>query len=471
MINALSVTLSSYTKTTTNTVWPFETFPNYEEVVSNYRRMSHSRLIATIPMVEDTQKEEWEVYAEAEQGWIKQSYQAMGLDIEPLPIHPTIYNLVDGVATEALQGPFLPLWQTSPPPKNTGVVNYNMESNAEFSKAIDVALQNHEAILTQVTDINVILDDGPDEYSSLLVQPIHQDASDHESKVVGAIVASLSWDVFFTDLVREGNQGMVSVLTNTCGDSLTWKLQGGLASFLGEGDLHDPEYNEYEYVTKLTPFSQLNAETTPGYCEYTINIYPTSQIEDNFISNAPAIYTSIMVIIFLLFGVSFLYYDHTVQKRQREASASAAKSDALVDSLFPAEIRDRLFKGDEMNGDNNNKKGGKADNNNKDLNKDDLLSSLPEAQKFRLKNFLDEEDAEDNKAKAAGSNGQSTIRESKPIADLFPNTTVMFADISGFTAWSSVREPSQVFTLLETVYKSFDKTAKRRKVFKVETVG
>jgi class 3 adenylate cyclase len=63
------------------------------------------------------------------------------------------------------------------------------------------------------------------------------------------------------------------------------------------------------------------------------------------------------------------------------------------------------------------------------------------------------------------------ILETKPIADLFHNTTVMFADISGFTAWSSVREPSQVFTLLETVYKAFDKTAKRRKVFKVETVG
>lgn len=54
---------------------------------------------------------------------------------------------------------------------------------------------------------------------------------------------------------------------------------------------------------------------------------------------------------------------------------------------------------------------------------------------------------------------------------MFPHTTVLFADISGFTAWSSVREPSQVFTLLETVYKAFDKIAKRRKVFKVETVG
>ena len=41
----------------------------------------------------------------------------------------------------------------------------------------------------------------------------------------------------------------------------------------------------------------------------------------------------------------------------------------------------------------------------------------------------------------------------------------------GFTAWSSIREPSQVFTLLETVYTSFDKIAKRRRVFKVETVG
>jgi class 3 adenylate cyclase len=47
----------------------------------------------------------------------------------------------------------------------------------------------------------------------------------------------------------------------------------------------------------------------------------------------------------------------------------------------------------------------------------------------------------------------------------------MFADIVGFTAWSSVREPSQVFTLLETVYRSFDIIARNRRVFKVETVG
>lgn len=57
--------------------------------------------------------------------------------------------------------------------------------------------------------------------------------------------------------------------------------------------------------------------------------------------------------------------------------------------------------------------------------------------------------------------------EGSPIAELFPYTTVLFADIAGFTAWSSVREPSQVFVLLQSVYKEFDLIANARNVFKV----
>jgi class 3 adenylate cyclase len=48
---------------------------------------------------------------------------------------------------------------------------------------------------------------------------------------------------------------------------------------------------------------------------------------------------------------------------------------------------------------------------------------------------------------------------------------LQFADIVGFTSWSSVREPSQVFTLLETLYAAFDAIARRRRIFKVETIG
>lgn len=54
---------------------------------------------------------------------------------------------------------------------------------------------------------------------------------------------------------------------------------------------------------------------------------------------------------------------------------------------------------------------------------------------------------------------------------LLPLLNQMFADIAGFTAWSSEREPSQVFKLLETIYSAFDAIARRLNVFKVETIG
>jgi class 3 adenylate cyclase len=45
------------------------------------------------------------------------------------------------------------------------------------------------------------------------------------------------------------------------------------------------------------------------------------------------------------------------------------------------------------------------------------------------------------------------------------------ADIAGFTAWSSIRDPHQVFTLLESIFQTFDAAAKKFGVFKVETIG
>jgi len=57
------------------------------------------------------------------------------------------------------------------------------------------------------------------------------------------------------------------------------------------------------------------------------------------------------------------------------------------------------------------------------------------------------------------------------IADMYDDTTVLFADLAGFTKWSDGRNPKQVFRLLETLYGAFDEIAKRRSVFKVETIG
>jgi hypothetical protein len=118
----------------------------------------------------------------------------------------------------------------------------------------------------------------------------------------------------------------------------------------------------------------------------------------------------------------------------------AVKSTAVVSSLFPEAVHARLFASEdlilskEMVWKNNNKPGHRPS----------------------IKDFLD---------------GRKPPKKGKPIADKFENVTVLFADLAGFTKWSSSREPEQVFELLETLYGAFDKIAWRRQVFKVETIG
>jgi class 3 adenylate cyclase len=119
---------------------------------------------------------------------------------------------------------------------------------------------------------------------------------------------------------------------------------------------------------------------------------------------------------------------------------TAVHSSAIVSSLFPSNVRDRLFPTDQ-DGDQQNRK--------------------HEHNKTRLRTYLSD-----------GKNSEPRSSENQiPIADLFHHCTVLFSDISGFTSWSSVREPTQVFTLLETLYSAYDRIAMKRGVFKVETIG
>ena len=130
-------------------------------------------------------------------------------------------------------------------------------------------------------------------------------------------------------------------------------------------------------------------------------------------------------------------------KRFATFQTSAAQSSAIVSSLFPPNIQERLYS---MKG------------------KDD--GSHRESQRDQSTMFLSESSKD-----GAQSHGETSTFAGRPIADLFPSATVLFGDIAGFTAWSSTREPSQVFVLLESLYALFDTLATKRKVFKIETIG
>jgi class 3 adenylate cyclase len=57
------------------------------------------------------------------------------------------------------------------------------------------------------------------------------------------------------------------------------------------------------------------------------------------------------------------------------------------------------------------------------------------------------------------------------IAEAYPETTVLFADIVGFTGWSQRTEPARIVALLDDLFSRLDALAVEHRVEKIKTVG
>jgi guanylate cyclase len=57
------------------------------------------------------------------------------------------------------------------------------------------------------------------------------------------------------------------------------------------------------------------------------------------------------------------------------------------------------------------------------------------------------------------------------IAESYPSTTVVFADIVGFTPWAQRTDPAQVVDLLDDLFSRFDSVAADHGIEKIKTVG
>lgn len=95
------------------------------------------------------------------------------------------------------------------------------------------------------------------------------------------------------------------------------------------------------------------------------------------------------------------------------------------------------------------------------------LEDVSQPQKLRMRMFVDDQ----AKLRDLTPEMEKQLLNQKPIADFYPSTTVFFADIVGFSSFASEREPRHVFKLLQTTFFHFDKIAKKRNVFKVDTLG
>jgi class 3 adenylate cyclase len=427
--------------------WPFVSFPDFEIQTSENINLSDAELIAFAPIVSKEEKVSWEAFAVENQGWIQEGLDVQGLgEVSPGEIAEEVYPFSEEVDMTQDPEVFVPLWQIGKAPTNSSIVMMDLNTHPSFKRMFSDVLDIKHVLLSDVVDLDFLIefstdaDDRKEQPRSYILTPVFDTFQD-DAKVVGFVIAVLPWESYFTNILPEGTNGFVVYVEDSCGSEFTYELNGPRAEYVGEGALQNYKFEDIRQSSTFAESARYGGESSAAHCDYTLNIYPSATYRKTFNTIGPILISLIVTGIFIFTACVFGVYDHLVEQRQSKILATAKRTTEIIGSLFPKEVGKRLIEEAEKN----------------DLAKN---SHTPKT-KSQLKDFLSDGEQE---------TGLSAFK-TKPIADLFPETTIMFADIVGFTAWSSMREPSQVFTLLENIYHEFDVIAKRRRVFKVETIG
>jgi hypothetical protein len=431
-----------------NTSWPFVTMDAFQERAASARILSNVLHMSLLPVVTVDQKQAWEKYSVANSQWYTEGFAYQEATTTSTDdgrkrtrhlvgdethqdnttaafdlFKPYIFEYTPSFTAEPAlgPGPFTPVWQSAPLTFLDGI-NLDLRSLGKQGELVSLCLESKEVVFGGFFTSDPGNTSSPNIltswYSGLLSTatghpvdykgdpiieasyPIFSDFSDRR-ELVAVMMFQFSWQAYFQDILPANSEGFMLVLHHECdGGFYTYIIDGGDVKSIGFGDLHDPAFNDMGSATLLADGMIINDGSREGVklnlagCPYVLHVYPTAQLRDKYVTDMPVFLTTAIVAVFLFTIAMFALYDRLVERRQRLVVQTAKQSSDIVSALFPENVRVRLLE---------NGYGMLAPNQ-------------------RLKSYLVDGDTR-------------TVESAKPIADLFPNTTVLFADISGFTAW------------------------------------
>jgi DNA-directed RNA polymerase subunit F len=257
-----------------------------------------------------------------------------------------------------------------------------------------------EEALEPVSDIYYpIIEDATDSFNLFdggSYNPVHHNLG-------GILSLSVYWRDFIKDILPTGSDGILVIFENECNPTFTYQINGPTVAYLGAGDFHDAKYDSLQIssaVNDLRRFaikdsSYSGIPINEEFCPFYVRVFPSDTMKDHFTSSNAVTFAVSAALIFFFTSCIFLLYDFWVERRQRLVMKTAVHSSAIVSSLFPSTVRDRVFP---------------------------TQGKKEETTMSRAKTFMNSGNEKD--VNADGSN------DLLPIADMFPNTTVFFADIA-----------------------------------------
>lgn len=388
--------------------WPFVRLPDFNERTRAARELTHGSTITFSPIIKWVDRFAWETWAgsvdvsdpsdtkEVDDAFVQ--YQDTNRTIED-----GIYRWENGSSTSDIDHDELfPIWHMHPSSPNETAVLFDEASHQIRNIALHQVQKRQGSVMT-----GFLFDDQDDvaRYEApraTLYSPVVL------SSIVGVVGLQFQWASLFRD-VNELDVPVVAVVNSTCGGVYSFSVKDLTSQFLGTGDIHDLTVEDYvpssssDTVEFLRLFDNHGRENLdPSLtCAYVVSVFPTAAYRDHFFTFKPHYYRGMILGALALLITAFVVSEKLIGKSQKRVVNAAKQSDALVRSLFPGKVADRLYQEQKM----------------RQEERERLKASghFIETQKSRLKTMMGSNNLHPN----LGSEQPGTA----PIADLFPNTT------------------------------------------------
>jgi hypothetical protein len=181
-----------------------------------------------------------------------------------------------------------------------------------------------------------------------VVVPIVDNFGD-DRKAVAILFSILRWSSYFEGILASTSQPVHVVLSNSCQGAFSFLIRGESVSFIGKGNLANSDYEEMALSVNLDASKFIVERYTialtlsQDLCQYNLKIYPTEEGDDYYSTALPLIITFTVAAVFLMTATVFYFYDVMVEKRQKVVLDTAERSTAIVSSIFPKKVRDKLL--------------------------------------------------------------------------------------------------------------------------------
>jgi hypothetical protein len=363
--------------------WPFVTLSSFEVYVEHTSARSSAEAVVVCPFVTRDNIQRWPNYATNHQGWIAEGFQIHenSHNVTVDPIVPIVYHVeisdvggrkefvndLDSCCDDHY--PIMPIWQISPPPTASQIVNYNLMAVQPYKYIYDALMHRRGPVLglagpnqlnnagsiekktgetrrldyteqsylqaTAAADGHVASEElsgmATDFPHSALAYPIFEKPQDKNSTIVGLIFSIIPWDSYIRSVLPAGISGFYCVLHNSCGQAYTFVMRGPHVVLLGEGDMHDPSYDLYKIEMDVAQMWGMEHEVASlGVCLYQMTFYPSDELRQLTQNKTPQMFALLVALSFVIMGGTFIAYDCFVIRKNNKIIHAAAQSNAIL---------------------------------------------------------------------------------------------------------------------------------------------